>query len=437
MSTIDRRAFLGAGGAALVAGALAGCRSAGGGSGSDGSGGGPDGDALRVAWYGGQPAHEGIEGALAAFGEDHPDSSIATEKAPFGDYWDRLATQVAGGDGPDVLRMSMTFLAEYADRGALLDLGDYVGEVIDTDALDEDVATSGALNDGLYGIGQSSITHATFRNTGLASEHGLELPEQWSWADFTEFCTSFAEAAGPGKYGSTDAGGDFQMFEVWARQHGTDLFDEQGLAVGAGVIEEWLVMWQDLRAAGAVPPPDVTAESDTFETSQLSQLNAAVTFGWVQQVAFLQPLVPEHPLAVGPVPGLTAGSLDGQFVKALDFWCVMNTSANQDTAAELIDFLLNDERAVTSIGLTLGVPPSESSRELLALDPETAEGRAVAFVDEIAGQVGPSPEAWPTGYGELQGTAFPRLNQDVGFGAATPADAAAQFVDEAARVFGS
>jgi len=428
MSPINRRTFLGAGGATLLAGALAGCGS-GSGSGSANS--------LRVSWYGGQPAHEAVEGALTAFSDEEPDLNIATEKMAFGDFWDKLATEVAGGQGPDVLRMSMTYFAEYADRGVLLDLSDYVGDQIDISALDDDVADSGAFNDGLYGVGQSSITHATFRNTQLVQEHGLELPTQWSWDDFRGFCEEFAEAAGSGKYGSTDAGGDLQVFEVWARQHGTDLFDEHGLAVDADVIEEWLVMWQELREAGAVPAPDVSAESDSFETSQLAQLNAAITFGWVQQVAFFQPVIPDHPLEVAAVPGLTAGSLDGQFVKALDFWCITSESSNQDAAAELVDFFLNDERAINSIGLTLGVPPSASSRELLGLDPESAEGRAVAFVDEITDQVGPSPQAWPTGYGELQGTAFPRLNQDVGFGDATPAAAAAQFVEEAGRVLGS
>ncbi|QOR70851.1 extracellular solute-binding protein [Ruania alkalisoli] len=427
MAHIDRRTFLGVSGAALATTALAAC----------GSGGDSDGSSLRVAWYGGQPAHEGVEGALDAYSSDHGDISVSTEKAAFGDFWDRLATQVAGGQGPDVMRMSMTYFAEYADRGALLDLSDFVPDVIDTSPLDPDVATSGQLESGLFGIGQSSITHATFQNTTLAEEHGLQIPDQWSWEDFIEFSTAFADAAGPGKYGTTDAGGNFQQFEVWARQHGTDLFDDQGLAVGADIIEEWLVMWAELRASGAAPPPDVTAESSGFETSPLAQLNAAITFGWVQQVAFYQPVIPDHPLRVGAVPGMTAGSLEGQFLKALDFWAVSAESANADRAAEVVNFLLNDERAVTSIGLTLGVPPSESSRELLGVDPDTAEGRAIEYVNAIAGQTGSSPRAWPTGYGELQSTAFPRMNEDVGFGDTTPAEAAAAFVDEAARVFGS
>lgn len=427
MSQLRRRQFLGIGGAAVLTAAAAGCGNGGGGSGSS---------SLRVAWYGGQPVHDGLEDALTSFSEGRSEISLATEQASFDEYWDRLATQVAGGDGPDVLRMSMTWLADYADRGALADLSQYEGGLIDTAALDEDAVEGGRMEAGLFGIGQSSITQATFRNTRLAEEYGVELPQSWSWEDFIEVSMEFSDAAGNGMYGTTDAGGDFQIFEVWARQHGTELFDGRSLAVSAEVVEEWLVMWQDLRDAGAAPQPDVSAESDTFETSQLAQLNAAVTFGWVQQVTFFQPVIPDHPLEIADTPGSSPGDRSGQFLSALDFWCITSSSSDPETAAELVDFLVNDEHAVSSIGLTLGVPPSESGREALGADEDSAEGRAVAYVESLQGQTGPPPDPWPSGYGDIQGTAFPRMNEEVGFGEKTPAEAAAEFIEAAEQALG-
>lgn len=421
MTTLPRRALLGTFAAAATA-PLAACNpTSGGGSSKD----------LRVSWYGGQPVHEGVEGALDAFSKDHPDLQITEEKAPFADYWDKLATQVAGGEGPDVIRMSMSWFLEYAERGALLDLEPLTGEAIDLSGLDEAAAESGRTADGLFGIGQSSITQATFRNPQLAAEHGLELPETWAWTDFMEFCREFAETAGPGKYGATDGGGDMQLFDVWARQHGTDLFDGPDLAVGAEVIEEWWAMWQELRDDGAVPSPEVTLESTDFENSQFATLNAAITTGWVQQATFYQPVMPDHPLEIGDVPGLTAGALDGQFLKALDLWCVLSSSKNPDGAAQLIDFLLNEPAAAKSIGVTLGVPPSQGARDALDLAPDTAAGKAIAYVESITGRTGPPPAAWPTGYGALQGSEFPRFHEAVAFGSSTPAQAAKEFVEVA------
>jgi multiple sugar transport system substrate-binding protein len=421
MTRIDRRGFLGLGAAALLAASATAC----------GFGGANTG--LRVAWYGGGPVHEALEKALAAFTGDHPDARVATEKAPFEDYWDKLATQAAGGQAPDVFRMSMSYFTEYATRGALLDLRDVAGG-IRTDDLDPTVAGSGAVDDGLYGIGQSTITHAAFVNRPQIEALGLQTPQTgWTWEQFAQLARSFAAAAGDGRFGTSDASGTMQTFDVFARQHGSEMFTADGaLAVGADVIEEWFTFWHGLRRDGVAPPADVTVESRTFETSTLVAGRAPVQFGWVQQVSFYQPLMSDR-LDVVAVPAGADGSLSGQFVKALDLWCVSSETGDAERAAQVIDFLVNDDRAIESIGVTLGIPPSVRARSLLGADPESAAGRAIALVEAVAPQVGPSPAPWPQGYGELQ-TTFQRLGDEVAFGQSDPARAAAAFVDEADRV---
>jgi multiple sugar transport system substrate-binding protein len=423
MAALTRRTFLGIGAAAAAA-TLPGC-----GVGGTGNGGGGGNGALRVSWYGGDPVHKAMAAALAAYSSDHADTKVSTEHAPFADYWDKLATQTAGRTGPDVFRMSMSYFSEYAQRGALLDLTGKVGSAIKTDALDKDVADSGLVDGKMMGIGQSSITHATFRNPALVEARGGKLPAEWTWESFATFAKEFAADAGPSKYGTTDAGGSIQVFEVWARQNGSNTFEDGKLAVGKEVIEAWFAYWDDLRKAKAAPPADVSAEGGSFETSQLSKGRSPVEFGWVQQIGFYQPLVKNAELAVGPVPGKT----EGQFLKALDFWVVAATTKDADRAAGLVDFLLNDDRAVKAIGLNLGVPPSKKSRDLLAAKPDSSDGRAIAYVEAIQAKVGPSPAPWPKGYGELLST-FTKLNQDIGFAKSDPGKAADKFRSEAARV---
>ncbi|GAB2579439.1 ABC transporter substrate-binding protein [Kribbella endophytica] len=420
MAGLTRRTFLGFGAAAAAALTVPGC------GGSDEA----SSDGLRVAWYGGDPVHKAMDAALKDFSTD---LKLSTERAAFADYWDKLATQTAGRKGPDVFRMSMTYFAEYAQRKALLDLTD---KGIKLDALDQDVADSGKIDGKLMGIGQSSITHATFRNPALVESRGGKLPATWSWDSFATFAKDFAADAGPGKYGTTDVGGNIQIFETWSREYGAELFADGKLAAGKDVIEAWFAYWDALRKAKAAPAADVSAEGGSFETSQLSKGAAPVEFGWVQQLTFYQPLVKNAELAVGAVPGRTPGSLRGQFLKALDFWSVSAETKNPEASAQLIDFLVNDDRAVKAIGLTLGVPPSKKSRDLLAAQPKTPAGQAIAYVEKIEQQVGPSPQPWPKGYGELN-SVFNRLNQDIGFGKTDPKAAAEKFASESARVLGA
>lgn len=423
MTPLTRRSFVGLAAAALAATAT-GCSSSSGSS-----------PGLRVGWYGGDPVHKAMDAALAAWTGDHADVTLATDRAPFADYWDKLATQTAGRDAPDVFRMSMTYFSEYAGRGALADLTGDLGTGIRTADLDPDVASSGVIGDKAYGVGQSSISHALFVNHTQLEALNLAVPtSSWTWTSFAEFARGVAGETPAGTFGATDAGGNFQIFEVFARGLGTELFTADGtaLAVGQDQIEEWFALWQGLRDDKAVPSSSLTAESGSFETSVLVKGKAPIQFGWVQQISFYQPLMKDQ-LVLSTVPSGADGSLSGQFLKALDFWTVSAATKQKDLAVGMVDFLLNDDRAVKAIGLTLGVPPSARARSLLAKDKDSSDGQAITYVESIEKDVGTPPPAWPAGYGELLST-FGRINEDIGFGKSDPAAGAASFVAEAQRV---
>lgn len=426
-SAWSRRAFLGLG-AATATGTLVGC------SGGSGSGGSTTNASLRAAFYGGDPVLAGLKKAFAAYHQKHSGIKITPELTPFDDYWSKLSTQVAGKNAPDVLRMSMSYFADYAQRGALLDLTDKVGSAIKIGDLDPDVASSGKIAGGMYGIGQSSISHAVFTHPAAWQKAGVDAPPaDWTWDSFAQWTTGYASEAGAGNYGTTDAGGNMQAFEPFARQHGQELFtaDGKALRVGADVIEEWFAFWDRLRKAKAAPPLQVTSESADFATNPMTKGKSPLTFGWVQQITFYAPLI-DSPLQIAPLPATKAGSVAGQFIKALDFWSVSAQSKSLDAAVDLVNYLINDPTAIKAIGLSLGVPPSAVARKALASDPQSPEGKAIAYIEKIKDQVGPPPAAWPKGYGDLLET-FARLNQDVGFGKSDPAKAAAAFTDEAKK----
>ncbi|GAA1610713.1 ABC transporter substrate-binding protein [Kribbella karoonensis] len=418
MSTFSRRTLLGLGAATAAAITIPGC------SGKSGP--------MRVSWYGPDPVAKALNKALDAW-KASGGADYTAESAPFDDYWDKLATQTSGGNAPDVLRMSMSYFSDYAGRGALKDLS---SSGIDTSGLDKDVADSGQSDGKNYGIGQSSISYAMYVDEAAVKKAGGTVPAQgWTWDKFAEFARDYSGAV-QGSYGSTDQAGNFQLFEVYARQHGTELFSDDGgkLAASKDTVQEWFQYWADLRKAKAAPAQNVSAETTAIEKSLVAKGKAPLQFGWVQQVTFYQPVV-KNPLSVLPVPQGTAGDLKGQFVKGLDLWSISSASKHPEDAAKLIGFLLNDEKAIKAIGILLGVPPSKKARDLVAADAGSAGARAIKYVEDIADKVGPSPKPWPKGYGELL-TGFGRIAENIGFGKSDPAKGAQEFVDLAGKTLG-
>ncbi|HET6741868.1 MAG TPA: extracellular solute-binding protein [Kribbella sp.] len=418
MSTLSRRTLLGLGAAAAAAITIPGC------SGKSGP--------MRVSWYGPDPVTKALNQALAAW-KSSGGAEYTSESAPFADYWDKLATQTSGNNAPDVLRMSMSYFSDYAGRSALKDLGS-LG--IDTSGLDKDVADSGVADGKNYGIGQSSISYSMYVDEAAIRKAGGTVPAQgWTWEQFAEFAKGYAGSV-QGSFGCGDQAGGLQVFEVYARQHGTELFSDDGskLLATKDTVQEWFQYWADLRKAKAAPPQNISAETDTIEKSLIAKGKAPVQFGWVQQVTFYQPLV-KSPLTILPVPQVTAGDLKGQFVKGLDLWCISAASKHPEDAAKLIGFLLNDEKAIKAIGILLGVPPSKKARDLVSADAGSAGARAIKYVEDINALVGPSPKPWPKGYGELL-TGFGRIAENIGFGKTTPAAGAQEFVDLAGKTLG-
>src|SRR5438876_194912 len=73
----------------------------------------------RMAWWGGTDRARRTQEALTAYQRANPNIEVATESVGWGDYWTRLATQVAGGNAPDLIQMDYRYIFEYARRRAL------------------------------------------------------------------------------------------------------------------------------------------------------------------------------------------------------------------------------------------------------------------------------------------------------------------------------
>ena len=84
------------------------------------------------------------EEAVAAFEQANPGITVQVENSEFSSYWDKLATQTAGNDAPDVIQMDESYIAAYGGRSALLDLGTQ-SSVLDLSAMDAKVLDTGKV----------------------------------------------------------------------------------------------------------------------------------------------------------------------------------------------------------------------------------------------------------------------------------------------------
>ncbi|HMM28401.1 MAG TPA: sugar ABC transporter substrate-binding protein [Aggregatilineaceae bacterium] len=114
-------------------------------------------------------------------------AEVDLQVQPWGQYWDLMATNAAGGELPDVFTMSQTYVHFYMENDVLLNLQPYLDEY----GVDSTVWGSGmvdpyrAENGDLYALPVNWDSIAIFYNKEMFDAAGLEYPTaDWTWDDF-------------------------------------------------------------------------------------------------------------------------------------------------------------------------------------------------------------------------------------------------------------
>ncbi|MFC7480603.1 ABC transporter substrate-binding protein [Luedemannella flava] len=88
---------------------------------------------ISIFWWGAESRATTTQKALDLYTSKHPDVVFKPTWQGNQGYFEKLATQAAGGNAPDIFQMDDNFLGEYSARGIAMDLSDLVAsKKIDT-----------------------------------------------------------------------------------------------------------------------------------------------------------------------------------------------------------------------------------------------------------------------------------------------------------------
>jgi multiple sugar transport system substrate-binding protein len=384
---------------------------------------------LRMTWWGSTERHELTNQVLELYQQEHPDVQIASEYTGWDGYWEKLATQVAGGNAPDLIQMDYRYLSEYVSRGTLLDLQPYVGDTINLDDFNEALLASGQVDGGLYGVSLGGNVQMLVANTAMLEEAGISLPETWSWEEFASVAQELSDALGEGVYGTMDGGGSEPWLELFLRQRGKQLYTEDGgLGYAPEDLSAWFSYWEELRASGAAPSADVTAMAlGDVQNSLVVNGQAAVEFVWSNQFSASQALAAD-PLTAQLPPG--EGDNLGLYFKPSMFISVAASTDAPEASAELVNFLVSDPEAGLILRTERGMPGSSSLLEALSAEADEVDQVIFDYLAESEPYQQEIPVPPPPGAGEIEGLLL-RTNEQLAFGRLSVEEAVDRYFSEA------
>ncbi|WP_163541219.1 ABC transporter substrate-binding protein [Occultella kanbiaonis] len=377
---------------------------------------------IRAAWWGEDNQNQALDTAITAFTEAGG-PTVTVEPQPWDGYWDKLATQVAGRDIPDVVMQAASQLPTYAGRDALLDLSEVD---LDLSGLDDGIRDFGAIGDQTFGVVAATNATGFVTNADLLGELGVAAPEgEWTWADLVTFANQVHTASGGEAWGVQDGSGDMILLILYVRDSGREFYNDDGtINATPDDLRNWFQLWADLRESGAVPPAEATAEaSGNLPGSPLATGRAAASFAWTQDYVALQS-VTDAALDIA-LPPYNAEN-PSLWINAASLWSISAWSENPQGSADLIDHLVNDPDAIETLGVSLGIPPTAAAREQLVDVVSDEERPAVEYMDLVAENSRPLNRLWPDGFADSR-TLFDQLGESVAFGDMT--------IDEAVDAF--
>jgi len=370
---------------------------------------------------------------LKAYTDRNPGVEIVPEFTNFGAFTDKLATEAAGGNAPDMFSVNVDLLGEYARRGVLDPLNAYIPNPLNLSDYVDGAIKAGTLGGKLYAIPNDCIAPAITVKASIFTDAGIPLPDQmWTWEQLAETAVALTKARGPRFWGLEDAGSNYIPCDVFLRGMGKSMFTpERQFGFAREDLAEWFAYWARLRDAGGIPPGDVQALSTGDDPSLTGLIagRAAMFISLTDSFVGLQALTTD-PLTLHMLPnGFKGGSL-GQhhYTYAGNSTGIWSKSPHKDRIIDIIRFIHFEPEGIELYYRGSGmVPASKAGRAALATEGTDADRTIIAYIDLL--QQNPAPPRYP-GITGMSGM-LRRANEAVAFGKMKPQEAADQFIGEA------
>ncbi|WIX99485.1 ABC transporter substrate-binding protein [Amycolatopsis mongoliensis] len=385
---------------------------------------------ITFVWWGSDGRATLTKKAVELFQQKNPKIKVQTSFSAYAAYWEKLATQTAGGRPPDVLNVDTRYLAEYGGRGVLADLNEGAGKSISLADVNPELAATGVYQGKRYAVPWAQNTPAMLYDPAAFTAAGADPAKGLTWDQYAE-ATQKVSAAG-GARGTTDFGILDTTLEIWLRQQDKQFYTPEGkLGFTADDLRRYWQLAGRFRESKGASAADVTASYNTSpEQSPLGKKLTSSEFAYDNLLPAYQK-ANGKPLNVAPYPTGGGGST-GQYRRPSMFLSVSARSRQQEAAAKLVDFLVNDPEVGKIVGTDRGLAPNLKVRAQLASSAKGADKTLYDYEAALEPKLGAAPPVPPKGAGAIQ-KLLQRTYEEVAFGRMSVDDAVNRFMSEAEK----
>jgi multiple sugar transport system substrate-binding protein len=400
------------------------------------SGGGAQNNYMRLAWWGNTARDERTIKTVELYQSQNPGITVETETTGWAGYWDKLNTQAAAGNLPDLIQQDYAYILQWAGRNQLKDLTPYTQNgTIDVSKIPESVLAGGKLNGKLYAISLGTNAFGISYDPAVLARAGVSFDStKWTVQEFENIALTVYQRTGVKTlpFSTTDPKVSFDNF---IRQTGKAFYSADGKSLGftdTAVLKEFWDMQVRLLDAGALIPPEEAFITVSVEEDPFSRGQSWCQFIWSNQFVATANGA-NRPIELALFPVIPNAVREGTFLKPSMFFSITANAENPDLAAKVFNFFLNDKGANDILMGERGVPVPEDVRDYLATKVDAANQKIFAFITLAASHSSAIDPPDPAASGEIlalfRDTTVQVLNKSV-----SSSDAVTRFMTRANQI---
>ncbi|MGE5464369.1 MAG: extracellular solute-binding protein [Syntrophothermus sp.] len=283
-----------------------------------------------------------LDKVIAAFEAANPGIKVEPTRYAYSDYKTALLTAISSGTVPDVARLDIAWVSEFADQGALVQLD---GKMPDFDALIKDTypgpLSTNVWKDHYYGLPLDTNTQVLLWNKKVFEAAGISAPPA-TMEEFAADACKLTDAA-KNQYGYAEGGTYFWAPAPVFYAMGGKIVDDK-ITTATGYINgpesvAAFTMLKDLYDKGCLSPNLLGGGIAT--DAGHAEGNYAMIIDGPWMVDIYKSNYPDFQVNFAPIPsgpqGTTSSVVGGEDV------VVMEGSKNQDAAMKWAAYLLSPE----------------------------------------------------------------------------------------------
>ncbi len=386
---------------------------------------------LRFAWWGNDIRNKNTAAVIAAYMKLHPNVTITGEPGEWATYWDKLSTQIAGNNAPDIIQMDEQYIRDYSKKGVLADLSKLP---IDTSKFAKGLVATGTIENKVTALCAGVNALSIVANPDLFTKAGVAIPDDktWTWESAMATSAELSTKLGSGYYGMSGTLFGDSTARAWMFQHGKSLFTDTGFGWEPADMQSLLELMQKYQSAKAIPSAAENAEnySKALAQQMFGVGKVAMVLTWSNQIAAQEKAVGKDCkiLRLPSMDGTAKGA--NLWYKSGQFQSITAKSKNQVAAAKFLDYYFNNMDAGKVMLAERGLPPNTEILAAIKSSLGASDQKAATYMNDIAGEVRDAPVPPPPGASTFQAI-MERYVEDVQFGRKAADAAAKGLYDEA------